>query len=226
MRNMRMRLFLSVRESKRLLHRGKAMLDSIRTRLTLWYTGVLVLVIIVLCGVGYFIFWRSAVRRTDLNLVELSNSFLVTLRAELEDQLGPDVFRVAAQEAIDEHHFRDTLYVIADETGSVILSSPEIPSPNASPKHPHKPVLPSASFQQFLAASVQSERLFGHIAVTEAGYRAFAQRFSAKGRSYTLIIVQSLHPQKEMMEEAGTIFAWLIPLRSEERRVGKECRLG
>lgn len=188
------------------------MLDSIRTRLTLWYTGVLALVMVALCGVAYFIFWRSAVRRTDLNLVELSNSFLVTLRAELEDQTGPDVFRIAAQEAIDEHHFRDTLYVIAGETGNVILSSPEPSTSNVPPKHPHKPVLPSAAFQNFLAASVQSDRLFGNIAVTEAGYRAFAQRFSAKGRTYTLIILQSLHPQREMMEEAGAVFAWLIPL--------------
>lgn len=188
------------------------MLDSIRTRLTLWYTGVLALVIVVLCGVAYFIFWRSAVRRTDLNLVELSNSFLVTLRAELEDQTGPDVFRVAAQEAIDEHHFRDTLYVIADQAGKVILSSQESPLPALLIKHPRKPILSSSSFQRFLAESVQSDRLFGHIAVTEAGYRAFAQRFSAKGKTYTLIILQSLHSQKEMMEEAGAVFAWLIPL--------------
>lgn len=188
------------------------MLDSIRTRLTLWYSGVLALVIVVLCGVAYFIFWRSAVRRTDLNLVELSNSFLVTLRAELEDQTGPDVFQIAAQEAIDEHHFRDTLYVIADGAGKVILSSQESPSPTLLIKHPHKPILSSSSFEAFLAESVQSDRLFGHIAVTEAGCRAFAQRFSAKGKSYTLIIVQSLHPQNEMMEEAGAVFAWLIPL--------------
>jgi two-component system, OmpR family, sensor kinase len=207
-----MKLFLSVRESSRHRHPGKAMLDSIRVRLTLWYTGVLALVIVVLCGVAYFIFWRSAVRRTDLNLVELSDSFLVTLRAELEDQTGPDVFRIAAQEAVDEHHFRDTVYVIADATGKVILSSQETSSPNATRKRPHKPILSSPSFQTFLATSMQSDRLFGNIPITEAGYRAFAQRFFAKGRSYTLIIVQSLHPQKEMMEEAGAVFAWLIPL--------------
>src|ERR1700751_408735 len=150
MRKMRMRLILSVREAKRLLQPGKAMLDSIRTRLTLWYTGVLALVIVVLCGVAYFIFWRSAVRRTDLNLVELSDSFLVTLRAELEDQTGPDVFRIAAQEAVDEHHFRDTVYVIADETGKVILSSQEAPSTSAPAKYPHKPILSSPFFQAFL----------------------------------------------------------------------------
>ena len=187
------------------------MLDSIRTRLTLWYTGVLALVIVVLCAVAYFIFWRSAVRRTDENLVELSNSFLVTLRAELEDQSGPDVFRAAAQVAIDEHRFRDTLYAIADQTGKVILTSLEIPSANAPSKAARR-VLSSASFQSFVEESLRADRLFGHIPVTEAGYRAFAQRFSAKGKSYTLIILQSLHPQKEMMEEAGTVFAWLIPI--------------
>lgn len=188
------------------------MLDSIRTRLTLWYTGVLALVIVVLCGVAYFIFWRSAVRRTDLNLVELSNSFLVTLHAELEDQTGPDVFLAASKEAIEEHHFRDTVYVIVDEAGKVILSSQEALPPNASAKAARRQILSSASFQRFLAASLQSDRIFGHIAVTEAGYRAFAQRFSGKGRTYTLIIVQSLHSQEEMMEEAATVFAWLIPI--------------
>jgi heavy metal sensor kinase len=188
------------------------MLDSIRTRLTLWYTGVLALVIVVLCLVAYFIFWRSAVQRTDTNLAELSESFLVTLRAELEDQTGPDIFRAAAQVAINEHDFRDTIYAIADQTGKVILSSQETPSDNIPTKSARKQVLSSASFQSFLSASTRSDRLFGHIAVTEAGYRGYARRFSARGKSYTLIILQSLHPQKEMIEEAGSLFAWLIPV--------------
>lgn len=191
------------------------MLDSIRTRLTLWYTGVLALVIVVLCGVGYFIFWRSAVRGTDLNLVALSDSFLVTLRAELDDpaaQTDPDVFLTAGKEAIEEHHFRGTVYVITDEAGKIILSSQETFPSNAPAKAARRQILSSASFQHFLADSIQSDRLFGHISVTEAGYRAFAQRFSAKRGTYTLIILQSLYPQKEMMEEAGAVFAWLIPL--------------
>jgi len=202
------------------------MLDSIRTRLTLWYTGVLALVIVVLCGVAYFIFWRSAVRRTDLNLVELSNSFLVTLRAELEDPAGPEDFHTAAHEAIDEHHFRDTLYAIVDQTGKVILTSVETPSANPPsraerpgqsasanpPSRAERKVLSSASFQSFLDASLNSDRLFVQIPVSQAGFRGFAQHFTAKGKTYILIILQSLHPQREMMEEAGTVFAWLIPI--------------
>jgi heavy metal sensor kinase len=161
--------------------------------------------------VAYFIFWRSAVQRADANLVELSDSFLVTLRAELEDQSGPDVFRAAAQVAIQEHRFRDTVYAITDQTGKVILTSLEAPSADEPPRAARK-VLSSPSFQGFLDSSLRSDRLFAHIPVTEAGYRGFARRFQAKGKSYTLIILQSLHPQKEMMEEAGTVFAWLIPI--------------
>jgi len=187
------------------------MVDSIRIRLTLWYTGVLAIVIGLLCTVAYFIFWRSTVQRTDANLVELSDSFLVTLRAELEDQSGPDVFLAAAHVAIDEHHFRDTLYAIADLTGKAILTSLDTPSAN-SPSKAGRKVLSSASFQNFLDASLHTDRLFSQIPVTEAGYRGFAQHFTAKGKSYILIILQSLHPQKQMMEEAGSAFAWLIPI--------------
>ena len=63
---------------------------SVHTRLTLWYTGVLALVLVVLSVITYFVFLRSVERRTDANLNELSETFLVTLRAELEDQTGPD----------------------------------------------------------------------------------------------------------------------------------------
>jgi heavy metal sensor kinase len=187
------------------------MVDSVRARLTLWYTGVLVLVVGLLCVVAYFIFWRSSVQRADANLVELSDSFLVTLRAELEDQSGADVLRAAAQVAMAEHHFGDTVYAIADQTGNVILTSLEAPTAD-EPARSARKVLSSPSFQSFLDSSLRSDRLFGHIPVTEAGYRGFSKRFQAKGKSYTLIILQSLHPQKEMMEEAGTVFAWLIPV--------------
>src|ERR1700675_650559 len=101
---------------------GRAMLDSVRVRLTVWYTAVLALVLIVLSLVTYFIFWRSAVQRTDANLAELSEAFLVTLRAELEDQGGPNPLKAAAQVAIAEHNFRDDVYVIVDEAGKVIVS--------------------------------------------------------------------------------------------------------
>jgi two-component system, OmpR family, sensor kinase len=188
------------------------MLDSVRSRLTLWYTAVLTLVLVLLSLITYFIFLRSTVRRTDANLAELSESFLVTLRAEMEDQKGPDVFRIAAEVAIGEHQFRDHYYAIADDTGKVIVSSLDIQAANVSSETPVAGPLSSRQFQEFLEAAVHSERRFGEIKGNKDGYRAFARRFSIRGRDYMLVILQSLHAQREMLEGVTSTFAWVIPI--------------
>src|SRR5258708_20687986 len=74
---------------RRLLPRGRAMLDSIRVRLTLWYTGVLTLVLVVLALITYFIFWQSTLQRTAVNLSELSAAFLTTLDADAKSHRAP-----------------------------------------------------------------------------------------------------------------------------------------
>jgi len=188
------------------------MLDSVRVRLTLWYTAVLALVLMVLTLITYFIFWRSAVQRTDANLVELSEAFLVTLRAELEDQGGPDPFRAAAQVAMTEHFFRDQFYAILDGSGTVIISSQDVPSASPLTERLRAELLSSASFQRFLDDAKRSDRCFGEVKGKKAGFRGFARRFSSRGRTYTLILLQSFHPQKEMLEEVATAFAWVIPI--------------
>ncbi|HET8922433.1 MAG TPA: ATP-binding protein [Candidatus Acidoferrum sp.] len=188
------------------------MLDSVRVRLTFWYTAVLVVVLLVLSLLTYFIFWRNAIQRTDANLTELAESFLVTLRAELEDQPGPDPFKAAAQVAIAEHHFRDTVYAVVDAKGKVIISSDDLSPAGATAESLRSRILSSRSFQRFLDAGLYSDRFLGEVKGEKGGYRGFARHFSAKGRDYVLIILQSLHPQKEMLEEAAATFAWVIPI--------------
>jgi heavy metal sensor kinase len=188
------------------------MVDSVRVRLTLWYTAVLVVVLLVLSLLTYFIFWRNAIQRTDANLTELADSFLVTLRAELEDQTAPDPFKAAAQVAIAEHHFRDAVYAIADGAGKVIVSSEDLSPTNTETESSRNRVLAAPTFQRFLDAALHSDHLFGQVEGEKGGYRGYARHFSARSRDYTLIILQSLHPQKEMMEEAASTFAWVIPI--------------
>ncbi len=188
------------------------MLDSVRVRLTLWYTVVLALVLIVLSLITYFIFWRSTVQRTDANLAELSDAFLVTLRAELEDQGGPDPLKAAAQVAITEHNFRDDVYAIVDEAGKVVVSSADVLPAGPAADSSRDRVLSSSPFQRFLATSLRSDRLFGEVKGGKAGHRGFARHFEFSGKTYTLIILQSLHPQKEMLEEVTSTFAWVIPI--------------
>jgi heavy metal sensor kinase len=188
------------------------MLDSVRVRLTLWYTAVLTLVLIVLSLITYFIFWRSTLQRTDVNLSELSEAFLTTLDAEVKDQSGPDSLKLAGQVAITEHRFRDHVFAIFDESGRIVVSSQDVPPAAAAAGSSAAGALSSPSFQRFLVASSRTERLFGNVKGGEDGYRGFARRFSSDGKTYILVILQSLHPQEEMLEEVTSTFAWVIPI--------------
>ncbi len=188
------------------------MLDSVRVRLTLWYTAVLTLVLIVLSLITYFIFWRSTLQRTDVNLSELSEAFLTTLDAEVKDQSGPDSLKLAGQVAITEHRFRDHVFAIFDESGKIVVSSQDVPPAAPATGSFAAGALSSHSFQRFLDASSRTERLFGNVKGGEDGYRGFARHFSSDGKTYILVILQSLHPQEEMLEEVTSTFAWVIPI--------------
>jgi heavy metal sensor kinase len=188
------------------------MLDSVRVRLTLWYTAVLTLVLIALSLITYFISWRSTLQRTDANLSELSEAFLTTLDAEVIDQSGPDSLKLAGQVAITEHRFRDHVFAIFDAAGKIVVSSQDVapagPATGSSAGGP----LSWPSLQRFLDASSRSERFFGEVKGGEDGYRGFARHFSSGGKTYTLVILQSLHTQQEMLEEITSTFAWVIPI--------------
>jgi heavy metal sensor kinase len=73
-------------------------------------------------------------------------------------------------------------------------------------------LLSSAAFQKLLADSAGADRLFENMEGGRSGYRAFVRKFPLKGQTYTLVILQSLHPQREMLEEVRVTFAWVIPI--------------
>jgi len=188
------------------------MLDSIRIRLTLWYTGVLALVLVVLFLITYVVFLKSVEQRMDADLSELSDAFLVTVRAELEDQPAPDPFTGAVRVAIVEHHFPEDVCVIGDATGKIVLSSLDVLPADSSRRSPPANLLESPSFQQFLNGALLAEQFFDKVKGGKSGYRGFARRFSARGKNYTLVILRSLHPQNEMLEDVTDTFEWVIPI--------------
>src|SRR5947209_14878787 len=104
------------------------MRDSVRVRLTLWYAGLLALFLVLLSLVTYFIFWRSTLQRTDSNLAELSDAFLSTVHAEMQDNPGPEGVKAAVQEAMVEHRFRDDVFAVIDARGELLSSSQDLPN--------------------------------------------------------------------------------------------------
>jgi two-component system OmpR family sensor kinase len=188
------------------------MLESVRLRLTLWYTVVLALVLVTLALAGYFIFWQSTVKRTDSDLAELSSAFLTTLMAEAKDQPSPDALKSAAQVAINEHRFRDHIFTVLDPAGGLFITSLDLPSSRSAPEDVSPNFLTSTSFRKFAEASAGVDHLYRNIAGGRHGYRGYARHFPVNGQTYTLVVLRSLHPQKEMLEEITTAFAGAIPI--------------
>ncbi|HKN77282.1 MAG TPA: heavy metal sensor histidine kinase [Candidatus Acidoferrum sp.] len=188
------------------------MLNSIRVRLTLWYTGVLALVLVAISLITYFIFWRTTVQRTDVNLVELSNAFLATLQAEANGQTSPEALKLAAQVAITEHRFGDHVFAIFDAAGKMAVSSQDVPPISPATDSSPAGLLSSRSFQLFFDGSARADHPFGNVREKRSGYRGFARPFLYGGQPYTLVTLQSLRPQHEMLEEVTSTFAWIIPI--------------
>src|SRR3954453_9687431 len=103
------------------------MLDSVRVRLTVWYIGVLALVLIVFALLAYWFLARTLSRRTDDSLVEMASAFSETLQAEeREGQSGLEkvVSQTAASsredaaviDAASEYSFRGYAFVVYDQT--------------------------------------------------------------------------------------------------------------
>ena len=99
------------------------MFNSVRIRLTLWYTAVLACVLAALALATYLILRNNLRHRTDSALTELADSFLTTVHAELRDGGESNNIGEATQAAISEHRFRDTVFLVLDQKRRVVAAS-------------------------------------------------------------------------------------------------------
>ena len=188
------------------------MFDTLRARLTLWYSVVLALLLLLFSLTSYFLFSRAANRRTDAELAELANSFLVTFQDELKDPDKPGGLQAAARQAMLEHHVRGNIILIVDGAGKIAASSADLMPSSAPANSIASRVLDFSGFQSFVTEASQSDRRYQTIPGEKGGFRGYATRFSADGQIWSLVILRSLHAQHEMLEQIRVAFAWLIPL--------------
>jgi two-component system, OmpR family, sensor kinase len=188
------------------------MLDSVRVRLTLWYSLVLAFVLILLAVFTYLLYWRSTAQRTDTGLSELADAFVTTFHAELKDDTGADAVKNAAHVAMLEHRFRDTVIAVLGPANDIVESSLELPRISSSRENVTADLFSSKDFQSLVRETALHPSGFRTVPGGRAGFRAFARRVPAAGQNFTLVVLQSLHPQREMMEDIRDTFLWAIPI--------------
>jgi two-component system OmpR family sensor kinase len=181
-------------------------LNSVRVRLTLWYTTVMACVLLALALGTYFVLKENALRRTDASLIELAESFLTTVKAEVVVAPGANSLRQGVATATLEHRFRDTVFVILDEQGQVVEPTEEQHTPSDAEDVPPK------ISQQAISRVMVKARPFYTLREEHRAYRAYWQRFSAEKLQGSLVVLQSLHRQEEFLESVVSTFAVVIPL--------------
>src|SRR6185436_12380096 len=95
--------------------------SSMRINLTLWYTGILALILVLFSVATYFYIDRSTRRHIDDSLSDTANGFISNFQLEVldEDQTPLN----ALKEAAAGFHFRDRQAIVLDERNSLVTSS-------------------------------------------------------------------------------------------------------
>ncbi len=93
--------------------------------MTLWYVGVLALVVIAFAAMTNFVLVNALNKDTDERLVEMARNFGVALMAEQEDEKSSAASERAIAEAVNEMRFRDYQFLISTHEGRVFASTIE-----------------------------------------------------------------------------------------------------
>ena len=183
--------------------------NSMRVKLTFWYTGVLALILVIFAASLYFYLARATHQRTDDALLDTANSFASSFNSELSDEShsGDD----AAKEAAQGFRFRDQQVIVYDRERRVVLASSP---PGGSLQGNEWFTLPVANAQldkliNSASRSVPSYATFfgGHRAI-----RAVAMLMPAGRANYTLLVATPLQNQERTLESAREAFSVAIPI--------------
>jgi two-component system OmpR family sensor kinase len=182
------------------------MLNSVRIRLTLWYTAAMTVVLVALAAVTYWALKENMVHRADAQAIELANSFLSTVDAEMGDATKPDSMDDGITAAMSEHQFRDVVFAVFDPQGDLLGVSDRYEQAEKATGVSREAL--AARLRPLLSSAdaVSSVRLEGH------QYRSYVRRFSADQQDASLIVLQSLHRQNEFLETLAGTFGIVIPL--------------
>jgi len=190
------------------------MFDSVRVRLTAWYSAVLAVVLAIVCVTTYFIVRQTSMQRTDADVAGLADSFLVTFQAELADEgNGPGRALLSpAHQAMIEHRSENDAFVVLGPGGTRIAASDDAALSSASETTNRQLVraLESQDFRQFETSAAGGAAGLETIRAGRARVRVYARQFKADGRNLVLLVAQSLHGQYETLETLRETFAWMI----------------
>jgi two-component system OmpR family sensor kinase len=191
---------------------ARNMLDSVRVRLTVWYSAVLAVVLVLVCATTYLIVQKTSMRRTDEDLSVLADSFLVTFQAEFADATNREGSAVlsAARQSMVEHRSNSDAFVVLGPGGEIVANSSDTVSSGTRADSFVARAVASNEFQRFKTMALREEASLETIRGEHSRFRAYSRQFKGNDQDYVLIVLHSLHAQNDMLETLRLTFAWMI----------------
>lgn len=188
------------------------MLNSVRVRLTLWYTGVLALVLIAFSLAAYFFLARAIKQQTDDSLAEIASAFASTVSAEQSDEEEKAPKDAAIAEAIREFRFKDYRFAVYDEAQRAVATT-ELPTAAQSEEINASQIFSSPQIKTLIKAAARSvSPVYENISNGEVRFRVMASALPSVKRTYTLVILRSLQDQEELLEQSSRALFVAVPL--------------
>ena len=186
---------------------------SLRTRLTLWHTGVLAVLITSFAIGAYLFLERATWSRTDSALLDAAADLRSELLAERGDHMTT---RRAAAEVLPEIRFTTIAFVVYDSAGGIVaasippslraLRSAKPDSELGPPFDPHQ-LTPLLRF-----ARPQGATRTVALPDAEGGYRAALEPLTMSDGRFTAVAARSVHDEAEMLGNARLAIAIAVPL--------------
>jgi len=179
--------------------------QSLRARLTLWYTLVLGAPLVAFAGASFLVLDRALLLRADGFLDETLGAFTTELQSEQQEESTVDA---AIQASLHDVQFRDVRLGVFDSSGTLVASGTVDTSAGYAARHP-------VNLQQVgveLHKQVADARHVFYVGTGERAYRVAAEPSIIFGKRFLVAAAYPLHGNSETMEAVGTTYAIAIPL--------------
>jgi heavy metal sensor kinase len=164
------------------------MFNSIRVKLTLWYAGVLALLIIAFAIITYLSVNRILTQETDENLTEMSKTFASLVKAEGVGEDEGVTSNDAITEVIKDFKFKDFQISVFSQKGELIAKTSTDDFP--------------ADFSGDSYTTLQ---------LNNQTFRVFSSSLIVADIDYKLFICRNLAEQSNIQSRLRNIFLILIP---------------
>jgi heavy metal sensor kinase len=179
--------------------------QSLRARLTLWYTLVLGAPLVAFAGASFLVLDRALLHRSDAFLDETLGAFTTELRSEQqEERTTPRA--IAA--SLHDVQFSDVRLAVFDSLGTLVAAGNIDTTARYALDHP----VDLARVGAELRGRVNGSRNFFTIGAGERGYRIAAEPVAIFGTRYLVAAAYPLHHDRETMEAVATAYLIAIPL--------------